>query len=269
MLKFSFKKYVISAAAIGLLIFFHFLGILSSSESLISRLFNPVLKNFYSLGSALRSTYNDHANKQILNNKIKQLENQSNELIIENVKLKILEKENQILRQNLKFFAKNQYHYKMANIISRDKNQMITIDKGSADGLSVGLPIISPDIYNSDNQRAIVGKITEIKENLSEVCLLNNQNCKLACSLSNQTKTNGVVHGELGLTVKMEFIRQMEKIDKNDIVITSGLEQNIPQGLVIGKIIDIAQDSNELWQSATVEPLINFDNLTIVSVLLP
>lgn len=276
MLKLNIKKYIMHGAVVGLLIFFHFLGILVPIESSISRWLNPVLKNFYSLGSGLRSTYNERTNNQVLINKIKQLENQSNKLIIENVKLKILEEENQILRQNLKFFAKNQYHYKMANIISRGEsadlihgNQMIIIDKGSNDGLSIGLPIVSPDIYGSENQGVIVGKIIGIKDNLSEVCLLNNQNCKLAGSLLGQTKTNGIVHGELGLTVKMEFIPQTEKIDKHNIIITSGLEQNIPKGLVIGKVTEVVQDSNELWQSATIEPLIDFDDLIIVSVLLP
>ncbi|MEK7203052.1 MAG: rod shape-determining protein MreC [Patescibacteria group bacterium] len=276
MRKFNFRKYIISMAAVGLLIFFHFLGILHPIESSISYCLNPVTKNFYFLGSGLRSIYNKQTNKQDLINRIKQLENQSNKLIIENVKLKILEEENQILRQNLKFFAKNQYYYKMANIVSRGEsadlikgNQMIIIDKGSDDGLLPGLPVISPDTYNFDNQGVIVGKIMAVKKNSSEVCLLNNKNCKLACSLSGQIKTNGIVHGELGLTVKMEFIPQTEKINKGDIIITSGLEQNIPQGLAIGKVMDVAQNSNELWQSAIVEPLINFDNLMIVSVLLP
>ncbi len=276
MLKFSFKKYIIFIIVAGLLIFFHFLKILSPLESYISYWLNPVSKSLYSLSSNLRSTYNKQTNKQILIDKIKQLEDQSNKLIIENVKLKILEEENQILRQSLKFFTKNQYNYKIANIISRGEsadlangNQTIIINKGSVDELLPGLPIISPDIYGLENQGLIIGKIIATKNNSAEICLLNNQNCKLAGSILGQTKTSGIIHGELGLTIKMEFIPQTEKINKDDIVITSGLEQNIPQGLVIGKIAKVVQDNNELWQNATIEPLINFDDLTIISVLLP
>ncbi|MBU0637052.1 MAG: rod shape-determining protein MreC [Patescibacteria group bacterium] len=276
MLKFSVKKHIIVGAVVALLIFFHFIGILSPFESTISYWLSPLFRNFYSFSSGLRLTYNEHINKSDLTSRIKQLENQLNKSIIDNVKLKILEEENQALRQNLKFLIKSQYHYAMANIISRGEpidlvkgNKIIIIDKGSDDGLFPGLPVVSSDFYGSENQGLIIGKIVTVKNNLSEVCLLNNQNCKLAGSLLGQTKINGIVSGELGLTVKMEFIPQTQKINKGDIVVTSGLEQNIPQGLVIGKVIDIVKNNNELWQSSILEPLINFDDLIIVAVLLP
>jgi len=52
-------------------------------------------------------------------------------------------------------------------------------------------------------------------------------------------------------------------------VVTSGLEEKIPGGLVIGKVTKVNSDSNEVWQSADIEPLIDFDHLTMVSILLP
>ena len=64
-------------------------------------------------------------------------------------------------------------------------------------------------------------------------------------------------------------IPQSEKVSLDDIVITSGLGENIPRGLVVGKVILVNSESNEIWQSATIEPLANFDNLTLVSVILP
>jgi cell shape-determining protein MreC len=85
----------------------------------------------------------------------------------------------------------------------------------------------------------------------------------------NDQKTSGVVEGDLGLTIKMDFIPQAEKIKVDDIVVTSGLEKNIPRGLVIGKIIQVNSDSNEIWQKATVESLMNLEDLTIVSILPP
>jgi cell shape-determining protein MreC len=38
---------------------------------------------------------------------------------------------------------------------------------------------------------------------------------------------------------------------------------------VVGKVVDVESESNEVWQSAVIEPIVNFNNLTIVSVVIP
>ena len=65
----------------------------------------------------------------------------------------------------------------------------------------------------------------------------------------------------------MDFIAQDEEISTGDLVISSGLEENIPRGLVIGEVSKINSDSNEIWKSVVIEPLVDFDDLIIVSVL--
>jgi len=276
MLKLNIRKYFIFIVVIGLLIFLHFTGILFPLESLVSCWLNPLFKNFYSLGSSLRTNYGAKSSQEELLNKIGQLERQNTQLTLANAKLKIAEEENQVLRQSLKFLAKSQFHYTLANIISRGESvnlfagsQTAVIDKGSADGLFPGLPVVSPAIYDPANQGLIIGKVVAVKNNISEICFITNQDCKLAVSLFNQTNTSGIAHGELGLTVRMEFIPQTEIINIGDLVITSGLEQNIPRGLVIGKISEINKASNELWQNATIKPLQEIDDLIIVTILLP
>lgn len=99
--------------------------------------------------------------------------------------------------------------------------------------------------------------------------MTNNSDCKLAATILGDTKTNGITAGDLGLTIKMDFIPQTVIIKPGDLVVTSGLEDAIPRGLVIGKVSTVTKESNDLWQSAVIEPLINPDDLIIISVLLP
>ena len=115
----------------------------------------------------------------------------------------------------------------------------------------------------------IVGKIVEAKNNISKVELTNNEQCKIAATILNSEKTTGITQGELGLTIRMDFIPQSEEIKIDDIVVTSGLEQTIPRGLVIGKISDVNRENNELWQTARLNTLIDPSDLVIVSVLVP
>jgi len=276
MFKSQIKRYSLVIAVIGLLIFLHFSQILLPVESLISYYTKPILANFYLFSSKFRLSQNQQATKEDSELKVKQLEDQVNQLISENVKLKILQEENQFLRQQLKFLTKTNYKYVIANIISREESisatknsQTFLIDKGKADGVEPELAVISPNVYQADSQGMIIGKITQAKDHLAEVDFITNPNCQLAVSLFNQSKTSGIVHGDLGLTVKMEYIPQTEEIKEGDIVMTSGLEQNIARGLVVGRIIKVIKESNALWQSAVIEPMINLDDLIIVAVLIP
>jgi len=276
MVKFQTKRYAIVIAVIGLLIFLHFSNLLLPVESFINNYTRPILASFYSFSSKLRLTYNQRTSKTDLAERVKQLENQVNQLIGENVELKMAETENQFLRQQLKFLSTNQSKYQIANIVSRGglseaakSSQTILIDKGIADGIVTGLAVVSPNILEADSQGIIIGKVRSVKQHLSEINLITNPQCKLAVALLNQSKTNGIIHGELGLTVKMEFIPQTEEVKIGDLIVTSGLEQNINRGLVVGKITEVIKENNDLWQSAVIEPMINLDDLTIVAVLIP
>lgn len=277
MLRLNVKKYIIIATVIILLIFLHYAKSLNRVESFLSQSLKPVFSGLYSLSANINKTYLAETAKQDLAGKLKLAEQKINQLTAENAKLKFLEEENLVLRKHLNFLNKDNRRYLMSNIISRGEligensegNQSVVIDKGSVDGLFAGLAVVSSTASGTSGQGVIVGKIINVKDNISEVYLVTNKNCKLAAAILGQNKTSGIAHGELGLTVKMEFISQAENIKIDDIVATSGLEQNIPRGLVIGRVAKVNKENNEVWQSATIEPRINLDSLSIVSILLP
>lgn len=269
MLKIGTNKLSTFIAVIGLLIFLHFIKILAPVELFVVDILNPVLSHFYSVGSFARIAYDGQASKEDLAARVKELENQTVKLTVESAKLAKLEAENEILRQNLKFFNNRKQNYVLSNIISRGsinnltaQNSAVIINKGSKDGLSPGLAVVS-------GKGVVIGKVISVKSSLAEIYLTVNPFCKFAVAMQNQDKTIGVARGELGLTAIMEFIPQTEKINIGDIVITSGLEQNIPRGLIIGKVSQVKKESNEIWQSAVIEPLVDLNELIIVSVLLP
>lgn len=253
-------------AVIGLLIFLHFLKITAPIESALAYIFNPFFSGFYSFSTNIRSTYDEQMNKRDLVSLMKQMEIEKNQLAVDNAKLKLLEEENQSLRKYLNFFEDNKYQYVMATVISRgeftDLNQGITINKGKADGILEGLAVMN-------SQGIVVGKVTEVKDRASRINLSTDGQCKFAAAIQNALKTVGVTQGELGLTIKMDYIPQTENVKTGDIIVTSGLEKGIPRGLVIGKVNEVRQESNELWQTAVIEPLINLNEMVIVSILLP
>lgn len=266
MIKGDIKKYISMVAVLGLLIFFHFTKILVPAENLLAEILSPFAGKLYSTGSYFKKSYDARANKENLTELSKKLRDEVNGLLVENAKLKTLEEENKILREYVKFSKRSESSFLVANVISRASIGSsgaggFIIDKGLNDGIEAGEAVMFGD-------GIVLGKVVETKDKLSSVCLINNENCKLAASIQNEKGTFGIASGDKGLIIKMEFIPQTENIKEGDTVITSGLEEKISRGLLIGKINKINKESNELWQSAIIEPLFNLDDVSIVSVLI-
>jgi rod shape-determining protein MreC len=269
MKSFSKKRIVKYLAVIGLLVFLYLFGLLSPLEKLITSFTNPVLKSFHSFSLNIRDTYNEQANKTNLKEENLKQEEELTKLRQENIKLKNLEEENEILRDYLGFLTRNNYLYIMGGVISRGEignisgqDEFLTIDRGKSDGLYPGLALI-------DSKGNLIGKVAEVKEKISKVFLINSKQCKLSASILNEEGTNGITQGELGLSIKMDFIPQSLNLKIGDLVLSSGLEGSIPKGLQIGKIFEINKESNELWQSAFIDPMADLNNISIVSVILP
>jgi rod shape-determining protein MreC len=252
-----------------LLIFFHLIGVLRPLENMVISVTKPLTGFLYKKGSTVRSSYEKNQQSQDIFSRAAVLEQEVARLTVQNANFKELEEENNKLRAQLSFLSSNKHKNILANVISQDLifdiregDQDIVIDKGTRDGIREDLGVINEN-------GVIIGKVIEARDSLSKVCLTTNRNCKFAATIQNQNRTMGITEGDLGLTIKMNFIPQSDTIKLDDTVITSGLGGNIPRGLVIGKVSQVNNRSNEIWQDVSIEPLINLNSLTIVSVLIP
>ncbi|HTW97066.1 MAG TPA: rod shape-determining protein MreC [Candidatus Methylomirabilis sp.] len=270
MKKINLKVIALFIATVGLLIFFHLAGWLRPVEAAVGFIFNPVAAELHSWSSALRLKYDAGRNTADLSAQIGILEKKVEELTVKNAALEKVEEENVKLRQQLNFLNTGApKKYLLANVISRqvfsgpeERQGDLVIDKGRADGLTAGLVVL-------DEKGAVAGKITAVEEKNSRFTLVTEPVCKLAAMLSGSGLTAGATSGNLGLTINLNFIPQVQTVNVGDLVATSGLEPGIPGGLAIGTVTKVNRGSNEIWQSADLEPSANLDDLTIVSVLIP
>jgi rod shape-determining protein MreC len=268
-IRLQIRKLLFYTAVIGLLVFLYSVGALKIFENAAAKAMNPLLSMSQNFGVDIGLKFGGNETKAEIKAENENLKNENAKLTEENAGYRILEQENSLLRESLGFLSRNKYKYMMANVISRGEigdlsghTEAVTIDKGGRDGLKDGLAVV-------DDKGVMVGKIASIKDNSSLVYLVNNSQCKIAVSALNDQNTSGVIEGELGLTTKMSFIPQNKQINPGDIIVTSGLEEYIPRGLVIGRVKTVNKESNELWQWAEIEPMIDPDNLIIASVLIP
>ncbi len=257
------------AAVIGLLVLLYISGLIRPLESLASRGLNPVLSQVQRWSSSLRAKYNEQVSKADASEILAMKQAEIDRLLAENAELKIAREENESLRKYLDYFSRNKYRRVLAGVISRGdigdqagRLETLSIDRGLSDGLEKGQVVIN-------EEGMVLGRVADVKESIAEVELLLNDDCRIAAAILGDDKTSGIVQGDLGLTMDMDFIPQSKMIKEGDIVVSSGLERMVPKGLVLGKVSKINKESNELWQTAVVESSVDFDKVVIVSVIVP
>lgn len=258
------KLSVILLIAVILLIFLHYLGLIQPVENLVIKILSPVQQRIYSLGVSINSFYSNLTVKQDLKEANGKLEEEVNRLTTENAQLKVQLQENKEFLEQKDFLAAKGFKGVIAHIIGKNSEpalSVIILDKGENDGIKINFPLVTA-------QGIIVGKIYRVNTYSSEAILINDSRSRIAALIQNENQSKGIVTGEHGLSLKMELIPKNELIKENDIVVTSGLEPTIPEGLVIGKISRFLNEPNDFFQIAWLQSPIKVDNLTYVSVFI-
>lgn len=265
MLKFlkTARLSVILLAVMFLLFFLHYLNVLLPLENLTIWLLAPIQQRVYATGTKINNLYFAAVKQKELSKANKQLEEEVANLTVANAELKTrLEESRELLLQH-DFLSRQDYSAIVAKVIGKNPEptrQAIILNKGSQDGVKVNLPVLSAN-------GVIAGKIYQVKQNSAQAILLYDSRSRIAALVQNDAKSKGVVAGEHGLSLKMEFLPQTEIVKVGQVVVTSGLEANIPAGLVIGKVRRVEAESNSFFQTAWLVPLIRLDDLTVVSIL--
>ncbi|MFH0840721.1 MAG: rod shape-determining protein MreC [bacterium] len=263
------NKLVFVIVVVLLLIFFHWIGLLGWLENSLVRILKPSLKTTYSVSSEIENDDRADLTKEELIGLLSAKEEENSKLLSENAQLHYLQEENKILREYAGFFERTKYSHVVADVISRNtidssllQSSNIIINRGSDNGITIGLLAV--------NQAGMaVGKVTQVSKGIAEVSLISSKRCNLAVSLQNESHTMGVTEGETGLTVSINLIPQTEEVNIDDLVVTSGLENNIPRGMIVGRVTQVEKENNEIWQRAVIEPLVDLESLMMVSIILP
>ena len=174
----------------------------------------------------------------------------------EKAKMLNLERENSTLRQATKLFELNQVAYLGAGVIAKDKynERSLIINRGERNGVKLGQVFIN-------EQGVVLGKVVEVGLDRSTILLISDHKSQLAVAI-NQGITLGLAVGSLGGGLIINYIPLEAKVELNQLVYTSGLEGLIPAGLIVGKISGLSKEVGDLFQQATVESLINFQEIS-------
>lgn len=151
--------------------------------------------------------------------------------------------------------------YITAAVIGRDISPFlhyIIINRGSDDGLRRGMPVVS--------SQGLVGRVAAVTADGARVQLITDPDTAINVRIQ-PSGAEALLQGSITGDITVEAIPQDASIQTGDLVLTSGLGGNFPPDILIGQISGVRQRPVELFQSATVEPVVDFSQLEIVLVI--
>lgn len=180
-----------------------------------------------------------------------------------------IRKENERLREQLKFSNSLEEKNYPAQIIARDTDNIdayFTIDKGSSSGIKKNMPVIA----YQDGNSGLVGKIIQVGKFTSIVMPVYNVNCTVSARIQN-TRNIGLVSGKGNYegTLSMKYIRKrvLPELHFGDVIVTSGENNNYMRDLPLGTISKISVTDYNSSLDIELLPIIDFSRIENVIVV--
>ncbi len=149
-----------------------------------------------------------------------------------------------------------------AEVIGKDPSawfKTVIIDKGQADGLTKGLPVVMP--------QGVAGQVIEVSHHYSKVMLVTDRNSAVD-ALVQRTRARGVVKGESTVQLRLSYVLRKKDVRVGDIVVTSGLDGIYPKGLRIGLVAEVIEHQADIFHEVFITPYVDFEKLEEVLVVL-
>jgi rod shape-determining protein MreC len=180
--------------------------------------------------------------------------------------------ENEQLRALLAFrdgprFPKD-YRGLAVRVIARPASQFeqqVVVEAGSNDGVRIHDPVVTAD--------GLVGQVTKLGRRVALVQLLTDEQAA-ASAIDLRTAASGIVtHGSSsGTSLILDRVTKDQVVRRGDMIVTAGwrtreLNSIYPRGIPIGRVISVGQLDTDLYKQIEVQPLVAFDSLDAVLVL--
>ena len=256
---------------------------------------------FYTVGNEIKDFFSNIFYASSIKSENEKLEFRNSELEKKAVAYDNLIKENENLRKMLEFKeTRGEYDYVGADITGSSSEgwvQSFILNKGSDNGMKEGLVAIAPN-------GSLVGVIKNVSKTWSEIETVTSPNVSIACYISKVTtdiddtnnennennkdnanddnmdnqSTNDIPNGVLkGSSTNKQtdpravinYLPIQSNIEKDDLVLTSGLGKLYPKDIVIGKVLEVKEEKGKGMKVATIVPNVEFNKLNEVLIVIP
>lgn len=173
-----------------------------------------------------------------------------------------LREENEHLRREVGLAKSDDRQLVSAEVIARDESGLarrLRINRGTQQGIAPGMAVVS-------GGTVLVGRIERADPFSSEVRLLSHTE-SLVAAMVEGVAGQTLVRGDHGVGLLLDLARPNEKLEPGATVVTAGLNDGLPSGLLIGTIESVRLSGDQLFQQAPLVPPVRADTLRFMSVI--
>lgn len=159
-----------------------------------------------------------------------------------------------------------QYTYLSARVIKNSitlRNNVITINKGTADGIAPDMPVISPG-------KGVVGFVMDVSEHLATVRSLLHKDTKISVNIKKSDALGSLVWGIGNSDITKAFVKEIPnhfKVNIKDTIVTSGFS-SFPPGIPVGTVTNTSVATGDNFMSIEIKLFNDFSTLQYVYVIL-
>jgi rod shape-determining protein MreC len=190
------------------------------------------------------------------------LESQVAQLQTQVINLQQQVTETKILSALVNFARANpEYSYKAAAVIGRDPSPFLSyviINIGSDQGLLPGMPVVT--------DKGLVGRVNAVVAEAARVQLVTDSASAVNVRLQS-SNTEAMLVGSVTGDLSLDMISQDATVTVGDVVLTSGLGGSYPPNLLVGQVVSVRKLDYELFQQASIQPNVDFNQLGYVLVI--
>jgi rod shape-determining protein MreC len=132
------------------------------------------------------------------------------------------------------------------------------INKGTQDGIHAEMGVIT--------DAGVVGRVVRVNPTTAIVLLLSDPNVAITGMVQN-SRDEGLIQGTPQGAIHMKYLPPLSPVQPGDPVVTSGLTDDFPRGLQIGRIHQVTKADTDLFQLGEIDPIVDFDKLEAVLVI--
>lgn len=237
-------------------------GFLVPVQSTIARPITGVQTWFATRYAALRDLLTSPRDMTALREEINRLETENAFLQQEVIALREQAAEAEVLAALLNYArTQPENRYLAGNVIGKDVSpflRSVFINQGSDAGVARGMPVVTA--------RGLVGRVVEVFASYSRVELITDPGTAVNIKFQ-ESRTEGILGARINGEMYVDLINLEAQISQDELVLTSGLGANYPPDIPVGSVISIRRRDFDLFQTTTIQPSVDFDQLQVVLVI--
>lgn len=218
--------------------------------------------SFFHFSDTVRGTTKLYLDLINIKKESAQLKSHNLELKSQLLFLEELKKENTRLNNLLSFKTKADMNLLAAHVTSKDllstDHSTLRIDRGTAHGIKSGMAVITTE--------GVIGHIFRPETYSSRVLLITDR-YSVVDGMVSRSRARGIIEGRSNSQLMLRYVEKSEDIKKDDIVVTSGLDNIFPKGFPIAIVERVENKSYAVSLRVDLRPIVDPNKVEEVFVV--